>query len=859
MKNVLLYGLILLLIVACAIGLAFERKGLGWLPSVDSLALHGPLAALEQADGGLLILDKGGYRLLRLDQNQVLRWTSETSGLYGRIIALESDHDAKSYAIDQIADNDPAWRFERLVRIGPDGKPAGIILQKRVSGNHGFVPGALAYADGSLWYLFSDEQGQVSLYALNLAGKQERLIFKTEWSLPQAALAVSADGQKTYINAGGGLLRFEKGRFELLSEYRSALPGISFVRYDPEGKLLVADEGQAVLAELQAGGAVAVRLRQSNASFGKLVSPRPVSSRTAYFLDERAGLALLEENAAPASGMDFFSLAKDGFITVDTYNNRVAKFSAQGVAGTVLEAVPFNAGLVFRTRMAWLLLAGLVFLVLLLLVLVLLKLILQAPPVLAMVLACLPPAALMVLVLLLSLLFAGVESVQSGKQQILAELKGVVKTIPQVVEPQILKRRSEPPAGHSGIASTADLDRIVSGFIDSSDFGKVGQLCLYAHTDAGFVLLADSTGQQALGSPYRQLGPGQAAALAAGRVWTGIQRRPSRLTTQRANLRSTEYVQPDYSLQYAAAQPLIGTDGTLYGLAVLSLPALRPGVISVFRQSLGNNGLQLWMLVIAGALLLLSIALFSALRLAGSERHGREILPDEDSLKAPTERGAVQLPLDADLEGNAGDDDLNMLFDETHFDPPGLADHGTLLPEMPELPELPELSEFSELTELTEVMDVSGLTGSTQLSGPDRLSPDPSPPRRLDDRSDPVSETEPYQPTPAGRPGTPAPEAQEAPSNARVLDSSHFKPEDHTRQHQAAISALKRGDNDQAVVLLEQLLETFPSDTRAWNNLGIAYKRQGRLLMAVRSLEKSLALDPNNNEARKNLAKLKQL
>jgi hypothetical protein len=842
MKTVVAFGLICIIILGCAIALYGVRGGLDWLPGTTTLALDGPLMALPHAGGGMVILDKGGYRLLKLEDDKTLGWSSESSGLYGRIIALEADSSGNLYAIDQARDEDPAWRYERIVRIGADGKPAGVIQQKRVHGSNGFVSGALAVAGNNLWYLFADEFGHVSLNSVSLETKQERLIFKTEWSLPYAALAVDSSGEHIVVSAGGGLLRFDKGRFDLLSEYRSVLPYPSFIRYDTAGRLYASDVKRALVAELQDNGKILTRLWQSSSSFGQLTPLEPGAGRLGDFLDNVTGLAMLESVASPSSAVDYFSFFKDGFLTVDRYNNRVSFFDRQGVAGRVLQQVTLATNVTRQIQVAWVLLVVLVFFALLLLVLVLLKLIVLASPVPALLLACLPPLALMFIVVLVSLFIGGVEAVQAGQHQILAELKGTAKTAARFVSPTSLDGLRDTQTGLYDTRRLEPFGQLMKQLSSQLDLHANSLATIYGFEDGQFVLLADSSGVFLPGAPYRQLGAAQSAALAAGKAWAGIQRRPYGLSLTRSSPAATSRTHPAYALYYAAVMPLVSADGRLAGMIELSLPAVRPGVLLVLDQALARAGTQLWLLTGSGFLLLVSVAVFSALRLGSQERHELVSLPDVDSLMAPTERGAVHLPPDLELDEESRDEELNLLLDETRF---GLTEShtgsslndpfmDTAEPQAiawrddPVPTEISALTEQPEFTELEPLPDNLGLAESTAASGATATLATSFPSSR-----------------PSAVAQTPA--------------ASDFRPEDHTLQHRQAIEALRQGDVDQAVVLLERLLDAFPADARAWNNLGIAYKRQGRLLMAIRSVEKALALDPENADTKKNLAALKQL
>jgi len=98
-----------------------------------------------------------------------------------------------------------------------------------------------------------------------------------------------------------------------------------------------------------------------------------------------------------------------------------------------------------------------------------------------------------------------------------------------------------------------------------------------------------------------------------------------------------------------------------------------------------------------------------------------------------------------------------------------------------------------------------------------------------------------------------------APAIRPVAPTAIPAPEEYKRRHQVAIEALRGGDYAQAASLLEGLVAAQPDDSRAWNNLGIAYKRLGRIADAIAAVEKALSLEPGNDSTRRNLAALRAL
>jgi tetratricopeptide (TPR) repeat protein len=62
----------------------------------------------------------------------------------------------------------------------------------------------------------------------------------------------------------------------------------------------------------------------------------------------------------------------------------------------------------------------------------------------------------------------------------------------------------------------------------------------------------------------------------------------------------------------------------------------------------------------------------------------------------------------------------------------------------------------------------------------------------------------------------------------------------------------------EAVVIFEHIVQSFPESSLLYNSLGEAYMKNGDKKLAVKSYEKSLQLNPNNNNAKQMLIKLRK-
>lgn len=212
-----------------------------------------PAAAFALPDGDFAVVEERG-RILRLSPAGELRWATKPGEFYGLFLGVDAAEDGSLYAIDRLEGGGSAARFERVVRIGADGSPAGILVQKRFSGAGGFVPGSLAVKEGFAWYLFADDAGRLSLAKAGLRDARERVLVKTDWSLPYASLAPAEGGERAVIAGPGGLIAYEGEGFRLMSEYADDFPYPTRVRFAADGTILVADAYRSMLFRAEADG-----------------------------------------------------------------------------------------------------------------------------------------------------------------------------------------------------------------------------------------------------------------------------------------------------------------------------------------------------------------------------------------------------------------------------------------------------------------------------------------------------------------------------------------------------------------------------------------------------------------------------
>lgn len=76
------------------------------------------------------------------------------------------------------------------------------------------------------------------------------------------------------------------------------------------------------------------------------------------------------------------------------------------------------------------------------------------------------------------------------------------------------------------------------------------------------------------------------------------------------------------------------------------------------------------------------------------------------------------------------------------------------------------------------------------------------------------------------------------------------------KQFDIAVRKLKNGNFNEAEKILVKIVSKKPGDSKAWINLGVAYRAEGQLLKAEESYKKALELNPKNAAVYNNLANI---
>ncbi len=807
MKKFIVLPVFLVMALAAAAGAFFLRDGLERMPWAKAESFDFPEAVLTRSDGSCVIFDRHGTRMLSVDRDANLLWSFSSGAIYGSFLSADMDSDGTLYLIDQQPDGDTPFRFERIMRVSQDGSPAGVLGQSRVQGRGGYVAGSLRAGSGALWYLGASEDGLVTVTKMNIKDNTKQTVVKTEWALSRAVLAVDGPEGAVVVNAGGGLVRFVRGRFEALAELSGPLPYPVDIRYDKEGNLMVADAANGVISRVGADGTATVLARQKDASALSALNPAGTPSPRDYFLSV-FGISAMPARLSTGSRIDAFSPSKDGVVSVDRMNGKLVFFDAKGLPVRLLTGAALSAAVMQKSLFAWALAGASLFFALLFLIALSIILVTRVPRRLAPALAALPGAALVLAVVAIIFVHDYSASLAASQAAVLGSMRGMAASGALLFDPGKLEEL-QPLVGQSGNALD-EFKLLAEALQRASVRDSVKNVTLYKLGGTGLTAVCDSAGTYPVGFPQRFVPDAYYRDILSGKGYAGTADGPS-------------------GRWLLAAMPVKNESGTVVGVVEFSKPAAGMSLRHVLASALADNVKYLSLvalgLVFAGAGSLFTMVL-------RPERKGIVSAAGEpDVFSGMKTEGDYSLGGGFDRESHlpamrAGDGERF----EPDFDDSGMADGGISDADVSDadasfgIPELDEAVvglDFEEIPELPGEFDIPPEAEKTEVAGKSPIAP----------KADTAIKIPPF-----------------------AIPSA-----EHQKLHRQAIAALQGGQVDAAVVLLERILEENPEDSRALNNIGVACKRQGRLSAAIGYLEKALALEPGNADTRANLDRLRKV
>jgi len=801
MKKFIVAGIFLALALGTAAGVFFLRGNLARLPWAKAESFDFPEAAYVRDDGSCVVLDRHGTRMLSVDRDANLQWSFSAGSIYGQIISADMDSEGTLYVVDRQPDGGGPYRFERIMRVAPDGKPAGVLAQSRVRDKAGYVAGSLrAGAAGTLWYLSASEDGLVSAVKMTIKDNDRQTVAKTEWALSRAALAVDGPDGALVVNAGGGLVRFVRGRFEALAELAGPLPYPVDIRYDKDGNLLVADAAGGVISRVGADGTAVVLFRQKDSAALTPLNP-PASPAPRDYLLSIAGIAELPARLSTGSRIEAFSLFKDGCASVDRMNGKVVFFDSKGVPRRVLTGAALSAGATRACLAAWILAGSCLLFALLFLISLDIVLVTVVPRGLALVLAAFPGACLVLAVVAISFMHDYSASLAAAES---AALGGWAAKL------------------HKRVPSLDGFRRQVAGLREMSAGESVRNVTLYKLGGNGLTAVCDSSGMYPPGFYQRFVPEAYLWAMLGGKAYSGTVEGPS----------------GRWSI---AAAPIKTGTGTVAGVIEFIKPASRASMGSVLSAAFAGKVKYLSLILLGLAFASIGSLLAALLRSGCGPAVPAQREPDVFSGIKTEDDYSLGGGFDRDsrvpeMHGGNGER-FEPDFDDSGISEGAISGSGILDGDVP--------APNGDGAQSDDLFGIPELEAAVEDMGSDEI---PELPGEFEIKT-----------LPDAGPAAPGPAKAQNPDTAVKIPPFAIPSVEHQKLHRQAIAALKDGNVDGAAALLERILLENPEDSRALNNLGVACKRQGRLGAAIAYLERALALEPDNADTRANLERLRKV
>jgi tetratricopeptide (TPR) repeat protein len=610
MKRSAAWFLVLTLLSAiCAGGVYLLKEHAAPAYPSGDFSLRFPRAAFLLPGGDFLVAEDGG-RIVRISPDGIVRWTAGRDGLIGDILAVDVDQKGNIYVIDRLARPRPdavgeqAPRFERVVRLSPEGKPAGVLAQKRFLGQGGFTKGALrAYGD-SVWYLFASDDNFVSLARVGLGDSRERVLIKTDWSLSSASIAPGGPDGSLAIATGGGIVRFYQGRFELLSELFDDFPYPSELRYLEDGSLVAADAYLSALYLIAPDGGIK-----------KLLEPAALAA-----LGKGAGMPII----------DTFSMHDGNVVFVEQASSTVISYNTDSGSFRTLPAPRADPERTRLALIAWYCAAAALALALAALIL-LLSMAVRAAPAFVSLLIGLLPGILALAALLGYFAYRDAQSDASSRDAALLEaLRDGAEAAAANFDAALLPDTLRP--GAFDAEARGRLAGYLSGLSRSTGLPEGSFAALYGLGSGTLRFIGDESGRPGTGLPQRYALPSYASLFEGGASKYGMVEDPQG--------------------SWLAAAASITKQGKVAALLEFSLSpaqrllAVRPA-FSLTRLALALPGLALiflcpWLFIKAGARYKEKRAALRAKLEAEAEANAEsEAAADEEADHHDSERGGV--------------------------------------------------------------------------------------------------------------------------------------------------------------------------------------------------------------------------
>ncbi len=606
---------------------------------------------------------------------------------------------------------------------------------------------------------------------------------------------IAAFNSKYFIKSEGTVFLYFEGILQTLPEIQPKLTYCTAISHGKNDTLLLADSNSGILFHYQANG----KLEQFARISELLASLTPIPEKHGLMFEDFINKNFtLEWNSGLvfSSGISFISYSSDKYLFIDNINNKIV-IASDKVPDKCIQGVLLSKKTIQKAILTWsaLAIACLTFLVLIFKALFSLHTIKNN---LLTFLLVLFPSILVILLMLLLVFFNAERSALNTQQKAIQKqaIRAAQTAAALTDGDKLVKLKSD-----KVIAFIDDLKKMVSK--TSAEVSKDILLSICIPGDVSPLTITDNLNAYRLYQPVRFI--------------------PTQIYAELLKIKPASYtIKTGSLLSLYALAPIADSSGNLAGFSCAKINILAPQVKIILQYTFEKY--TIYFIIIGIGLVLIGLVFYLITNRPHERPHITSRIEKTDkSDEIETATGPV-------LE----DDDFeipvipDVMFEENYNTANVFS-----------IEELPPIEDASLLKKAENIINTS-----------------------LSESSDnTVLKNKPLSPESSFFARASQMQHHNEQEHSIVPETASAKPtpnSDTIAMHKNAVSALKSGNYQLAISILEKLCKLVPSDTKVLNNLAIAYKRSGNTAKALDCLEKAVAINPEDMAARKNLELLRK-
>lgn len=804
-------GLMCLVTIVAVSLVVINYPYLIFLPGSKSIAIEQPLFAFAFEDG-YAVIDNNGSRILYCDKSLILQWMHTRSEILGTIKAAAANLETHElFLIDSITIED--IQYERLIRFDVyTGKPLETIAQYKPADKRNFVPRSLTVAQNALYYLDRDSDDIVYLKKRVLPSGEEKGLFRTKWNIENAELAII--GSKIFIKSEGNILLYSSGILQSLPEINKTVRYCSAIASGAEDTLLIADASSGSVFRYLSNGKLEHFVRATEVLSALPPLPEDPGMMAVEFIDKEFSLAW-DTSLSFISGVSAISYSGRAYLFIDNLNNKIA-IASTSVPDTCIQGILLSSTTIQKTMLAWSALAIALVLTTALLFIFLFYLHSVKNNLLTYIAAFIP--SMLIILAVLVLIFFYAERTALLKQQ-------------KEIQKQAMR------AAQTG-ASRTDGDKLLKFTANSSTL----------NVQEFKTILAKTASENSPDILLTICAPGTIYPLVVTdntnfySQYQPVRFIPGKSYAELLKLNATTFnIKVGNILHIYALAPIMDSSSNFAGFISAKISILTPSAKTILQYTIDRY--YIYLIILGCGFFLISVLFY----LFSNKAHERAHITSYRKTDKVTEN------IESASEPVLEDEDFDIpVIPDIKFDN-GSSFNPANIFSIEELPPMEDIDLPQVQNNNISDSHASAAENLQNLQAIQKNKPTLSPEGSFFARASTFQKTEPYGAA-HQKPVVKQEEHQaSSPITAQQTLDTQFASNNVFELHKDAVTALKSGNYQLAVTLLERVIQLTPQDTKALNNLAVAYKRTGNNDKAISCLERAIELNPSDIAAKKNL------